>query len=140
MNARQLAALTRQLIATCGGLDESARACRLKKSRLAQCQDPESGAFLPLDALNALEIYAAKPVISRELVEDQPGRQGGGELGAEACETAEESLGLQRLIRTTLDHPKLTPRQAKAIEAELMALIDHVRRVHAALLTAEAKQ
>lgn len=139
MNSRQLALLTRQLIALAGGLDESAHACRLKKSRLAQCQDPASGAFLPLDVVNALEIYVGEPLISRALVEDRPARLEPDDLVTEACLTAEEGSDLQRLVREARKAGgRITPRQAAAIEADLMALIDQVRRVHAAMLEEEA--
>jgi hypothetical protein len=139
VNSRQLALLTRQLIALAGGLDESARACRLKKSRLAECQHPASGAFLPIDVVNALEIYVGEPVVSRALVEDRPARLYPEDLVAEACRTAEDGSDLQRLVREALKPGRpVTPRQADAIEAELVALLEQVRRCRAALLDAEA--
>jgi hypothetical protein len=132
-----LAQLTHQLYAEHGGLDGSSRACRLKKTRLAECQDHTSGASLPVDVVNQLELACGKPIISRALMEDCPLASRPDDLTAEACGTVEAAAGLQRLVRLALLSNDMTPRKARAIEIGLLELVDHVRATHAALLERE---
>lgn len=119
------ALLARELIAACGGLDEAAGACRLKKSRLSECQVPGSGAFLPIDAVCELEAYCGRPLVSQAMVDARPAAAEPGPLADEACGTAEDASDLQRLVRRTLAlrHGRLlTPLEARAINQKVLHL------------------
>lgn len=99
MNARHHARLARNLIAACGGLEEAAGACRLKKSRLSHCQDPASGSFLPADVIADLEAHCGEPIYSRALFEARPGGETAEDLASAACQTTEVAAALQGLVR-----------------------------------------
>jgi hypothetical protein len=111
VNRRQHAALARQLIAASGGLNEAVREQRLKRSRLAECQDPKSAAYMPADVINALELYCGEALYSRALADDRPTTTNVEDLADGACETAEEATGLQRLVRLLAKKGRLTPRE-----------------------------
>lgn len=110
MNSRQHALLARQLIAACGGLNEAPRACRLNRSRLAEFQDPDAGAFMPADVMGDLERYCGEAIYSRALADD-PRAAGDGDLASESAETVEDAALLQRFVRLALKRGRLTPRE-----------------------------
>ncbi len=111
MNRRQHAALARQLIQSSGGLNEAVRQCRLKRSRLAECQDPNASAYMPADVINELELYCGEALYSRALADDRPTASDIRDLSDGACETAEEATDLQRLVRLLSKKGRLTPRE-----------------------------
>lgn len=132
MNARHHARLARNLIAACGGLEEAAGACRLKKSRLSTCQDPHSGSFLPVDVLADLEAHCGEPIYSRALFEARPGGEAAEELVAEACQTTEVAAALQGLVRS-LGAKRLGEAGRRQALADLRALEAHVRALFGVL-------
>jgi hypothetical protein len=129
MNPREHALLARQLVARCGGLREGARACRLSRSQLARFQDPKSGAFMPADVLNALEQYCGEALYSRALVDDRPTDPGAASLLDEACQTAEDAVDLQRLVRVLAGNPQLTPRQKAEIIADAIKVREDLNQL-----------
>lgn len=133
MNTRQHALLARQLIAMCGGLEEAARICRLRRSRLAEFQDPGSGAFMPVDVVADLEAYGGDPIYSRALVADRPSAVSSAGAVQEACETAEDASGLQRVIRQAFQDGRITAREHQAIEGHILGLEGELRELRAAV-------
>jgi hypothetical protein len=122
VNRRQHAALARQLITASGGLNEALRQCRLKRSRLAECQDPNSGAYMPADVINQLELYCGQALYSRALADDRPTGSNVEDLADEACETAEEATDLQRLVRLMAKKGRLTPREQLTVLNDALKL------------------
>lgn len=106
VTTRMHARLARQLIAACGGLDEAVGACRLKRTRLSECQTPptdEEGApepsFLPADVIADLEAYCGRPLYSQALAEARPAAPGLTDVVKGITDTTEEVADLQRLVR-----------------------------------------
>jgi hypothetical protein len=122
VNRRQHAALTRQLIGGAGGIDEAARQCRLKRTRLAECCDPKGAAYLPADVINDLELYVGEAVYSAALADDRPTRRDAEALADEACDTAEEAAQLQRLVRLLTKKGRLSPREKLEVVTEALKL------------------
>ncbi len=128
VTARMHALLARELIAACGGLDEAAGACRLKKSRLSECcqaQAPEPdgpNAYLPIDVVAELEAYCGRPIYSQALVDARPSAPG-ERLVDEACDVAEGAAALQHLVRRLeAEKRPLTPREKTVIDAAVLKL------------------
>lgn len=136
MNAREHALIARRLITKCGGLREAARACRLKRARLAHFQDPNAGAYMPADVINALELYCGEAVYSRALADDRPTDSAGESLADEACDLAEEATVLQRQVRVLARTGALTPRQKGDVIAEALKLRDEINKL---IATAEGE-
>lgn len=129
MNRREHALLTRQLVAKCGGLEESARHCRLSRSSLARCGDPDDPSHLPADVVNELELYCGEPTYSQAMADDRPSREVAEDLAAEACETVEEAALLERLVRLSSAKGELTPRQRKEIAKGALQLQELLARI-----------
>ncbi|HWT12269.1 MAG TPA: hypothetical protein VN231_05920 [Allosphingosinicella sp.] len=55
----------RELVKRVGGLEDAADYCRLGKSQLSDCCNPNVVAFLPSDAVEDLEAVAGEPVMTR---------------------------------------------------------------------------
>lgn len=123
MNQRQHALLARQLIAACGGLGEAARVARLKRSRLAECQDPQARAFLPVDVVADLEAYAGEPLYSRALVAARPFAVSSEGAWTEACHTVEDSAQLLTLVRMAVGRGQgFSPRELAAVETAILKI------------------
>lgn len=132
MNARTHARLARNLIAACGGLEEAAGACRLKRSRLSQCCDPGGGAWLTADAIADLEAHCGEPIYSRTLFEAQAATVAARSLVDEACDASEIAALIQSLARRI---GKRGPGEAarRRLAADLAELQGHARAMMAAL-------
>lgn len=117
VNAMRHAHLARQLIAACSGLHEAASACRLGKSRLAEFQDPESGAFMPADVIFKLEEYCGRPIYSQALVDARPSAVEARNVLTEACEISEGAGALLRVARMAAEDGALNAEERSAIEA-----------------------
>jgi hypothetical protein len=133
VNSRQHALLARELIRLCGGLDEATGACRLGRSRLAEFRDPASGAFMPADVLADLEAYNGDPVYSRALAEDRPAACHDAGPLTEACEIAEGSAQLQKLVRLALKDGRVSRNDATVIETYIACVQDELRQLRAAI-------
>jgi hypothetical protein len=115
---RQHAAIARLLIKACGGLDESARACRLSASQLGRAQDGLDPAVLPIDVVADLELYCGKAIYSRALVdllEAASACRLTGDLVSESCDVAEAGADLQALVRKASKDGKLSAIERRAI-------------------------
>lgn len=130
MTPERHALLARQLIAACGGLIPAAGGCRLEKSRLADFQDPKSGAFMPIDVVSDLEAYCGEPIYSRALVEDRPWEAEAKSLLTEACETAELAAQIQHLVRIAAEDGRISADERQSIRAQLLELERQLREMH----------
>lgn len=59
--------LARRLIELVGGVEAAAHYCRIGKSQLSDCCNPNIPAFLPSDVIEDLEAIAGDPVLTRHL-------------------------------------------------------------------------
>lgn len=69
MTPREHALLARTLIHACGGIDEAATACDVRRSSLSNYQNPNHEASMPGQVIDCLERYCGKPIYSRALIE-----------------------------------------------------------------------
>jgi hypothetical protein len=120
LSPREHARLAHDLIDACGGLEEAARACRVRKSALSGYQNPSDPSAMPADVMDALEEYAGQgPVYSGAIAERRMFPAPIGNLSDLACELSEQTLQVQALIRKAVADGKLTPRELDLIaEAE----------------------
>jgi hypothetical protein len=133
------ALLARDLIAACGGLDEAASASgRLKRSRLAEFQSVNSGAFMPADVMAALEAYCGKPIYSAAIAAALPSAAG-EHLLAEVCAVSEDSALMQRLVRDLVATGRpMTPREKSVVAAGMLRLAQELREAQATVEGGEA--
>ena len=129
MNPRQHALLARTLIERCGGLDEAAKACRVGRSVLSQCQTAGAGAFMAADVLADLEAYCGEPIYSRDLVEHRPCRSMATDLLKEACEVTEAAGDLQRDVRAAVADGSISELEEATIRRRAADTIDQLRDV-----------
>lgn len=120
LSHREHARLAGDLIDACGGLEEAARACRVRRSALSGYQNPNDPSTMPADVMDALETYADQgPTYSGAIAERRMFPASTANLGEVACELSEQSLQMQSLIRRALADGRLSPREIDAIaEAE----------------------
>jgi len=120
LSHREHARLARDLIDACGGLEEAANACRVKKSALSGYQSPTDASCMPADVMDALEEYAGQgPTYSGAIAERRMFPVPAASLADLACELSEQTLGAQSLIRHALADGRLSPREIDQIaEAE----------------------
>lgn len=109
MNRRRHATLARLLIEACGGLAEAAEHCRIGKSQLADCQSPHGVAYLPADAMAALEAHCGQAIYSAAIAGALPDTQMAGCIRDEAAEAAEAAVDLSRDIRLAAADGVITP-------------------------------
>lgn len=72
MNPKRHAKLARDLIAACGGLEESAANCRVGRSVLSDYQLPQIASTMAADVMTDLEAYCGEPIYSREIAAERP--------------------------------------------------------------------
>lgn len=135
MTPQQHALLARRLIKGCGGLEEASGALqgRLKKSRLAEFQDPKSGAFMPIDVVAELEAYCGEPTYSAAVAAERPAQSAAKNVVTEACEIAEEATALQRVARLAAADGELSDNEKATIEAGAQAIEDEIRALRSAM-------
>jgi hypothetical protein len=132
VDPKQHAWLARSLIDACGGPSAAATGLsgRLAKSRLAQFQDPNAGAFMPADVIQLLEAYCGRPIYSTAIVQSNPGFAGGEGLLSEACETSEAALTLQRTARlAVLAQRPLTQAERLQLVEDANAIDQHLAAI-----------
>ncbi len=128
MSPMRHALLARLLTEACGGQCESAKVCRLERSRLGDFANPNvPDAFMPADVIADLEAFCGKPIYSRALLEEVPPGADSGDPLTEACELTEKSAALQRLVREAgpaigaADRQRISAAMAEVAD-ELLAL------------------
>lgn len=134
---REHARLARELIEACGGLEEAASACRVRKSALSGYQTPHDPSTMPADIIDALEEYAQQgPIYSGAIAERHMFPVPTGCLADLACELSEQTLGAQSVIRAALADGKLTPREIEGIaaaERDAEAALDRLKAARRAI-------
>ena len=133
------AMLARELIAACGGLVEAAEVCRLKRSRLSDCQNADlagRGRYLPIDVIAQLEAYCGRPIYSASVAAARPARADVHTLLTEACQVTEEAAALQRLCRRAEERGPLSLHERRLIEAGAVAIEQELDALRAAAAAA----
>ncbi|SFS42647.1 hypothetical protein [Brevundimonas viscosa] len=137
LSPREHARLARELIEACGGLEEAASACRVKKSALSGYQTAHDPSTMPADIIDALEEYAQQgPIYSGAIAERRMFPVPAGNLADLACELSEQTLEAQALIRRALSDGQLTPREIDAIaaaERDAEAALDRLKAARRAI-------
>ena len=104
LSHREHARLARELIDACGGLEEAANACRVRKSALSGYQNPEDPSTMPADVMDALEEYAGQgPTYSGAIAERRmfPAKVTGC-LKELAFDLAQESMDVVTAVRDAM--------------------------------------
>jgi hypothetical protein len=128
ISPRRHARLARNLIEACGGLEEAASACRVRKSSLSLYQCPQDAATMPADVMADLEAYCGEPIYSREIADARPAGPMGGDV---VVETHEVVLAAARLLPLALAVKSGTPGAQAAFDAAVAALSSEVDDVEA---------
>ncbi|MFC0633267.1 hypothetical protein [Brevundimonas balnearis] len=129
MNEPTITDLTRRLIEACGGLETASRKCRYSVPQLSRCQTENSGCFLALDVVIALEAYCKQPIISRAMLAATPDTRPASDIRDEASEAFEACADMHRVVRLA----DRTPRGRKTIRQAVARARDELRDVEAAL-------
>jgi len=127
------AQLARQLIAACGGLDEAASACRLKRSQLARFQDPKDANHMPADVIADLEAYCGEPIYSRGLVAQRPSQVTPESVMAEACDTVAAAAEMLQAARAAAGDGQLTPAELRELERHFAQVEQQLSEFRAAI-------
>lgn len=125
---RRHARLARNLIEACGGLEEAATACRVRKSSLSLYQCPQDAATMPADVMADLEAYCGEPIYSREIAEARPSAPVGGDV---VVETHEVVLAAAKLLPLALAVKAGSPGAQAAFDAAVEKLTAEVDDVEA---------
>lgn len=138
LSRREHARLARELIEHCGGLEEAANACRVRKSALSGYQNPEDASTMPADVIDALEEYAGQgPVYSGAIAERRIFPTPIANLSELSFELSEQSLQAQALIRKSLADGQLSPRELDQIAEAEREVEEALNRLKAARHAAE---
>lgn len=137
LSHREHARLAHDLIDACGGLEEAARACRVKRSALSGYQTATDPSTMPADVMDALEEYAGQgPTYSGAIAERRMFPAPLANLAEIACDLSEQSLQTQALIRECLADGRLTQREIDCIadaEREAEAAVDRLKAARRAI-------
>lgn len=138
LSHREHARLAGELIDACGGLEESARACRVRKSALSGYQNAADPSCMPADVMDALEEYAGHgPTYSGSIAERRMFPASIDCIADLACDLSQQSLLTQAVIRKAMADGRLSPRELDVIaEAERNAE-EALERLKAARRAAE---
>lgn len=137
LSHREHARLARELIDHCGGLEEAAGACRVRKSALSGYQNPEDPSTMPADVMDALEEYAGQgPTYSGTIAERRlyPVKVTGC-LKELAFDLAQESMDVVTAVREALADGRLSTNDLDAIaraERDAEEALERVRGVRRA--------
>lgn len=137
LSHREHARLARELIDACGGLEEAAAACRVRKSALSGYQNPEDASTMPADVMDALEEYAGQgPTYSGAIAERRlfPTKVTGC-LKELAFDLAQESMDVVTAVRDAMADGRLSALDLDRIadaEREAEEALERVRSVRRA--------
>lgn len=140
LSHREHARLARELIEACGGLEEAAQACRVRKSALSGYQNASDPSTMPADVMDALEEYAGQgPTYSGAIAERRMFPQKvTGCLKELAFDLAQESMDVVAAVRAALADDRLSPNDMEAIAAAEREAEEALARVRAVRRSAEA--
>lgn len=145
LSHREHARLAHGLIEACGGLEEAASACRVRKSALSGYQTATDPSTMPADVIDALEEYAGQgPIYSGVIAERRmfpvPVT---GCLKELAFDLAQESMDVVQAVRDALSDGRLTPNDLDRIaqaEREAEIALERVRALRRATEGANAER
>lgn len=134
---REHASLAHDLIEACGGLEEAARACRVRKSSLSGYQNPHDPSTMPADVIDALQVYAQQgPTYSARITANCEPRSITGCLKELAFDLAQESMDVVAVVREALADGRLSNNDLDAIaaaERDAEQALERVRGVRRAI-------
>jgi hypothetical protein len=122
--------LARKLVERVGGVEAAALFCRLGKSQLSDCQNPNVAAFLPGDVIEELEAVAGEPVYTAGLADMadhvllpklDAGEDSDG-LASSVIALTDELGDVAREIRSALRDRKVEPPEARRALEQLAEL------------------
>ncbi|KQW79739.1 hypothetical protein [Brevundimonas sp. Root1279] len=136
LSHREHSRLAGELIEACGGLEEAARACRVKKSALSGYQNPHDASTMPADVIADLEAYIARPIYSAALFDLCKAKPITGCLKELAFDLAQESMDVVSTVREALADGRLSPNDMDLIaaaERDAEEALERVRGVRRAI-------
>ncbi|WP_420478262.1 hypothetical protein [Brevundimonas sp. FT23028] len=139
LSHREHARLARELVDACGGLEEAANACRVRKSALSGYQNPEDPSTMPADVMDALEEYAGQgPTYSGAIAERRmfPVKVTGC-LKELAFDLAQESMDVVTAVREALADGNLSANDLDRIASAEREAEEALERVRAVRRSAE---
>lgn len=137
---REHARLAADLIDACGGLEEAARACRVRKSALSGYQTPHDASTMPADVMADLERHCGQAIYSAVLFDACQPAPVTGCLKELAFDLAQESMDVVATVREALSDGKLSNNDLDAIaaaERDAEAALERVRGVRRAIEAAQ---
>ena len=133
---REHARLAKELIEACGGLEEAASACRVRRSALSGYQSPGDTSCMPADVMDALEEYAGQgPTYSGAIAERRMFPKVTGCLKELAIDLAKESMDVVCTVRDALADGRLSTNDLDAIasaEREVEETLERIKAVRRA--------
>lgn len=140
LSHREHARLARELIEACGGLEEAAQACRVRKSALSGYQNAADPSTMAADVMDALEEYAGQgPTYSGAIAERRMFPQKvTGCLKELAFDLAQESMDVVGAVRSALADGSLSVNDLDAIARAESDAEDALERVRGVRRAAEA--
>lgn len=133
---REHARLAGELIEACGGLEEAARACRVRRSSLSNYENPNEPSTMPADVMVDLERHCGRAIYSVALAELQKRRPITGCLKELAFDLAQESMDVVAVVREALADGRLSNNDLDAIaaaERDAEQALERVRGVRRAI-------
>lgn len=115
MTPRRHSQLARDLIKACGGVSESAKACRLGTSQLSNAQNANQDAILPLDVVIDLEKYCGRPIYSSAMVDACGDLSADGDLIGDAIDLNAKAAAFLSRIHYALSDAVISPRECDMI-------------------------
>lgn len=133
---REHARLAADLIDACGGLEEAARACRVRKSALSGYQTPHDASTMPADVMADLERHCGQAIYSAVLFDACQPAPVTGCLKELAFDLAQESMDVVATVREAMADGSLSNNDLDAIAAaenDAEEALERVRGVRRAI-------
>lgn len=125
-----------ELIEACGGLEEAASACRVRRSSLSNYANPNHDWTMPGDVIAALERHCRQAIYSKALFDAHKAKPITGCLNALAFDLARESMDVAVTVRDALADGVLYTNDLDAIadaERDAELALERVRGVRRAI-------
>lgn len=133
MTPREHALLARMLIDACGGIDESAAACKaagwqIERSQMSNYQNPNHRSSMSCEVKDILELYCGKPLYTRAMLEQHQVEQDEVEsLVDEVSDATECVAALQAAVRKAAKDDKFTPTEIELIKRLYRKALEELR-------------